>query len=274
VTLYVVATPIGNLEDLGLRAIAALKECDAIAAEDTRRTRGLLSHLGISGKDLVSLHAHSTDKDVEKLLVMLKSGTIALVTDAGTPSVSDPGEALVRAAIENGIRVIPIPGPSAVLAALSASGLATEAGFRFFGFLPRSNIARAEAIATISATPEPVVLFESPERVKETLADLARATPDRSACVAREMTKVHEEMVRGKLSELPSGREWIGEITIVLGSFRRGDVRVTDEEIDARIDEELGRGASSKQIAHRVAAWSGQPQRDVYARVVTRKQKR
>ncbi len=272
--LFVVGTPIGNLDDLSARAVRTLRDVPIIAAEDTRRTRGMLTHLGIAGKDLVALHAHSSEKDVLKLIERLKNGeSVALVTDAGTPGVSDPGDALVRAAAAVGIRVVPIPGPSAAVAALSASGLATGGGFRFVGFLPRSGVARAEAIASMCQTTEPVILYESPERLEETLAELATATPERAACVARELTKVHEELVRGTLAELAATkRVWIGEITIVLGPFERPAEAVTDEAVDARIDAELARGTHSKVTAQRIAAWSGRPQREIYARVIARKQ--
>lgn len=268
--LYVVATPIGNLDDLSKRAIDTLARADIVAAEDTRRSRQLLTHFGIAKKTLVAMHAHSKDAEIEKLVEKMKEGSsVALVTDAGTPSVSDPGDALVRAAIDAGIRVVPIPGPSAVVAALSASGLA-EHRFRFFGFLPRQNPERAQAIDDISKTSEPCVLYESPERTNETLSELARATPSRTVCIARELTKMHEELVRGALQDIGS-REWIGEITIVLGAFSREEEAISDEAIDARIDEELRAGGHAKTIAQRVAAWSNRPQRDVYARVIARK---
>lgn len=224
--LYVVATPIGNLADLTLRAIDVMKTCDRVAAEDTRRTRQLLSHLGIEGKPLEALHAHSSARDVAKLVERLLAGeSVALVTDAGTPAVSDPGDALVKASITANVRVVPIPGASAVLAALVASGLATGVGFRFIGFLPRDGAARRDGVATICATPEPVILFESPERTQATLAELADAMPERPACVARELTKLHEEVVRGTLSSLAKDRDsWRGEIAIVLGEIGRAHV--------------------------------------------------
>jgi 16S rRNA (cytidine1402-2'-O)-methyltransferase len=161
-----------------------------------------------------------------------------------------------------------------VLAALVASGLAGDAGFRFMGFLPRAGPARAETIARACETPEPVVLFEAPTRTAATLADLAAATPDRAACVARELTKVHEEIVRGSLAELAAlGREWLGEVAIVLAAHdpEARAALADDAAIDARIDEELAHGHHSKVVAERVAAWSGRPKRDIYARVVTRK---
>lgn len=273
--LYVVATPIGNLADLTLRAIDVLKTSDRVAAEDTRRTRQLLSHLGIEGKPLDALHAHSSARDVAKLVERLEAGeSVALVTDAGTPAVSDPGDALVKSAIAANVRVVPIPGPSAVLAALVASGLATGVGFRFVGFLPRDGATRRDAIATVCATPEPVVLFESPERTRATLVQLADATPERPACVARELTKLHEEVVRGTLASLAKDREtWRGEIAIVLGGWSP-DMRseqIDDDAIDARIDRELDAGTHAKTVADVVAAWSSRPRREIYERVVRRK---
>lgn len=273
--LYVVATPIGNLADLTLRAIDTLKASTRVAAEDTRRTRQLLSHLGIEGKPLDALHAHSSERDVAKLVERLESGeSIALVTDAGTPAVSDPGDALVKAAIAANVRVVPIPGASAVLAALVASGLATGVGFRFIGFLPRDGAARRDGIATICATPEPVILFESPERTQATLAELADAMPERPACVARELTKLHEEVVRGTLASLASDRDaWRGEVAIVLGGWT-SDMRsevIDDLAVDARIDRELDGGTHAKTVADVVAAWSGRPRREIYERVVRRK---
>jgi 16S rRNA (cytidine1402-2'-O)-methyltransferase len=274
-TLYVVATPIGNLGDLTLRAIEVLKTCHRIAAEDTRQTKKLLSHLGIGGKPMDALHAHSSDRDVGRLVDTLLAGeSVALVTDAGTPSVSDPGDALVKSAIAAGVRIVPIPGPSAALAALVASGLAGGGGFRFLGFLPREGSARHEAIGRVCSTPEPVILFESPERTTATLRELAEATPERPACVARELTKLHEEIVRGTIASLAAERDsWRGEVAIVLGAWNPDgrEATVDDTALDARIDRELAAGTHSKTIAERLAAWSGRPKRDVYERVVSRK---
>jgi 16S rRNA (cytidine1402-2'-O)-methyltransferase len=260
------------LKDVTLRAVETLRAVVHVAAEDTRRTRALLEHLGIQGKRLHSLHAHSTEGDVERVAALLERGEdVALATDAGTPLVSDPGGALVRAAIQRGARVVPLPGPSAVLAALVVSGLSTDGGFRFVGFLPRAGPERREAIERVSATSEPVVLFESPLRVGATLRDLADATPERAACVARELTKVHEEATRGTLSELAEDkREWRGEVVVVLGAHRAEarQEEIDDEAIDARIQGELSRGLHAKAVAERVAAWSGRPRRELYARVV------
>lgn len=272
-TLYVVATPIGNLGDFTERAIETLKTVDRILAEDTRQTLKLLTHFGIVAKKLDRLDAHAAERDIARATEALEKGeSIALVTDAGTPSVSDPGDALVKKAIGFGVRVVPIPGASAALAALVASGLASGAGFRFFGFLPRSG--RAPVIATIAGTPEPAILFESPERTAETLEELAAAMPGRSVAVARELTKLHEEIVRGTLEGLAAEpREWRGEVAIVLGAWEpesRAD-EISDAAIDARIDQELTSGLHSKTIAERLAAWSGRPKREIYERVIERK---
>ncbi len=282
--LFIVATPIGNLKDITLRALETLREASVIAAEDTRQTSKLLAAHGIAGKPLVALHAHSSERAHAKLVERMIAGeTVALVTDAGTPSVSDPGAELVRAAIAARIRVVPIPGASAALAALTASGLAEDSGFRFIGFMPRDGTARARAIALVAATAEPVVMYESPERAAATLRDLCEAMPTRAACVAREITKVHEEFLRGTLTDIALGgvggeavdRDWRGEITIVLGAWEPAarEVAIGEDAIDARIDAELAAGAHAKTIAERVAAWSGRPRRDVYERVVRRKKR-
>jgi 16S rRNA (cytidine1402-2'-O)-methyltransferase len=274
-SLFVVATPIGNLGDMTARAVETLRSCDRVAAEDTRRTRQLLAHFGIAGKPVDRLDAHATARDVERVIERLAGGeSVALATDAGTPAVSDPGGALVRAAIEAGVRVVPLPGPSAVLAALVASGLAGDGRFRFVGFLPRDGASRREAIALVTATPEPVVLFESPARLRATLTDLAGVTPLRPACVARELTKVHEEIARGTCVDLATcEREWLGEIAVVLGAHAPADREATidDGALDARIDEALARGQHARAVADTLAAWSGRPRRAVYERVVARK---
>lgn len=274
-TLFVVATPIGNMGDMTARALDTLRACARVVAEDTRRTRGLLSHFAIGGKHLDAIHAHSTRDDVARIVDKLVAGeSVALVTDAGTPVVSDPGDALVRAAIDAGVRVVPIPGASAVLAALMASGLAGDGRFRFVGFLPRDGAARRDAIATACETPEQVVLFESPNRTAATLRELATATPSRGACVARELTKLHEEIARGTLESLAAlDREWIGEVAIVLAAHDPAarEAAVDDDAIDRRIDEELARGVHAKGVAELLAAWSGRPKRELYERVVARK---
>lgn len=273
--LYVVATPIGHMKDITERAKDTLAGVDRVLAEDTRRTRALLSHLGIGGKPVDRLDAHATADDVARAVGRLEAGeSLALVTDAGTPVVSDPGGALVRAAAQAGLQVVPIPGASAVLAALAACGLPGDGGFRFLGFLPREGSARQAALGTAAATPEQVVLFEAPGRVQRTLSELAEATPSREVCVARELTKLHEELVRGTLARLAEDtREWIGEVVIVLGAYDPAsrEAEIDDAAIDRRIDLELAQGLHVKSIAERVAAWSGRKKREIYERVVARK---
>lgn len=277
-TLYVVATPIGNLGDLSRRAEEVLGRVAHVAAEDTRRTRQLLSHLGVAGKTLHRVDAHASPEDLDRVLDRLDEGEdAAFATDAGTPAVSDPGSALVARAIERGLDVVSIPGPSAVLCALVASGLASDAGFRFLGFLPREGPDRGKALTTIAETPEPCVLFESPHRTAATLASLAEILPERRVAVARELTKMHEEIVRGTLAELAADpREWRGEIVLVLGhhSPEAREATIDDAELDRRIDAGLAEGLHAKSLAERLAAASGRPKRDVYERVVTRKNTR
>lgn len=273
-TLYVVSSPIGNLGDLTLRALEVLRGIDVVAAEDTRRTRGLLSHFGISGKRLASLHAHSNAGEVDGLLRTLLDGeSVAVVTDAGTPSVSDPGDALVRAAVAAGVLVVPLPGASAVLAALVGSGLTGGGGFRFFGFIARDGSSRQSDLRTVWNTPETSILFEAANRTEALLRDLAERQPERRACVAREITKLHEEFVRGSLRELMAPREWRGEIAVVLGPFAaESEEHAPDEaRLDERIDEELAAGTHPKTIADKLAAWAQRPRRELYARVVARK---
>ena len=272
-TLYVVATPIGNLDDLTVRARDTLSACDAVLAEDTRRTRKLLAHLGI-GKPMRTFNAHAGADAVARVAQEIADGAnFSLVSDAGTPVISDPGAELVRAVIERGGNVVAIPGPSAVLCALAASGLAGH-GFRFFGFLPRGGGDRSEVLSRVLATPEPVVIYEAGNRTRETLADLAARAPDRRAAVARELTKMHEEFLRGTLAELATSvsDELLGEVTIVLGEAPAiSEVAMDDAVVDGHIDRILGEGRGAKEVADIVAALSGRPRREVYARVVARK---
>lgn len=271
--LYVVATPIGNLDDLTLRAQKTLAACDAVLAEDTRRTRHLLAHLGLD-RPVRRFDAHVEAEHVARVVEELAGGaTLALVSDAGTPLISDPGAGLVAAAAAAGVTVVAVPGASAVLCALAASGLAGH-GFRFFGFLPRSGGERAEVLARVAETEETVVLYEAGNRTVDTLRDLAARHPDRPACVGRELTKLHEELLRGTAetlaAELGAREAVLGEVTIVLGPRPRVAATATDAEVDARIDAELAAGRRAKEAADVVAAWSGRPRRDVYARVVSR----
>lgn len=274
-TLFVVATPIGNLGDITLRAIETLRGAARVVAEDTRRTRALLSHLGISGKPIDRLDAHASEADIDRAVSRLidHGEDIALVSDAGTPVVSDPGTALIRKAALAGAVVVPIPGASAVMAAVSASGLVTG-GFLFLGFLPRAGDERREAIARVRRAEEAVVLFEAPFRMAALLADLAEAMPDREAVVGRELTKMHEEFLRGTLRDLAEtekAREWIGELTVVLGPWKAAVSEEAPVDLDARIDEELAKGRRPKEIAEAMAMATGRPRREIYARVLARR---
>jgi 16S rRNA (cytidine1402-2'-O)-methyltransferase len=272
-TLHLVATPIGNLEDVTLRALRVLREADVVYAEDTRRTRVLLDRHAIAQRPR-SLHEHNEAARIAEVLALLEAGQqVALVSDAGTPLVSDPGAKLVAAAIAAGHAVVPIPGASAPLAALAASGLG-GGPFHFVAFLPRKAGERARLLASWRDRSETLVLFEAPARVAATLRALAEAFgPDRPACVARELTKLHEEFARGTLGELAArfadGAR--GEVTIVVqgaSEASRAPVAAAGDAIDARIAELAASGARSKQIAAAVAREFGCSSRDAYARVL------
>lgn len=273
-TLYVVATPIGNLADITLRAIDVLRDAPLIAAEDTRLTRRLLDRHRAPGR-LISFHARSPRTRLEELLSHLRAGSdLALVTDAGTPAVSDPGDDLVRAWADEGGRVVPIPGASAVLAAVAGSGVAGPR-WTFEGFLPRSGRARRERLAAIAADPRGTVLYEAPGRVAATLRDLAVACgAGRSAAVARELTKVHEQIVRGPLGELAGAAvdgtiPARGEFVLVVGmgeppaagaTWRADEVGAARAAVERLVDEGVARG----EAARRVAAETGIPRRRLY----------
>jgi 16S rRNA (cytidine1402-2'-O)-methyltransferase len=266
--LYVVSTPIGNLGDITRRAAETLASADRVAAEDTRRTRALLSHLGIGKKPVIKLDAHVDPRTIAELVEQLQGGeSIALVTDAGTPSVSDPGTHLVQAAAAKGLAVIAIPGPSAVTAAVSVSGL-VDGPFLFLGFLPRRGEKRKRALRRVATSPEPVVLFEAPTRIRETLVELAEVAPDRAACIGRELTKMHEEVIRGTLASLAAGEVVErGEFTVVVAGCEDPE-RLDAADIDALVLERLNAGEPSRTIADDVAELSGASRREVYARVL------
>jgi 16S rRNA (cytidine1402-2'-O)-methyltransferase len=273
--LYIVATPIGNLADVTLRALEVLRTVTLIAAEDTRISRRLLDRHRIATR-LTSFHARNATARLPGLLEHLRGGAdLALVTDAGTPVVSDPGEELVRAWVEEGGTVVPIPGPSAVLAALVASGVAGPR-WSFEGFLPRSGRERRERLARIASDERGSVLFEAPTRVAATLLDLAAACgPDRPAAVCRELTKVHEEIVRGSLGELATlarhGPLTLrGEFVLVVGAQAAGAARPPAEADDvlrtarAEVEHLVGEGIARGEAARRVAATRGLPRRRLY----------
>ena len=271
-TLYVVATPLGNLGDLSPRAAEILRRVPVVAAEDTRRTRGLLTHLGVA-PTLLSFHAHSGERRLERVLEILRDGRdVALVSDAGTPGVSDPGADLVAEARTAGATVVPVAGPSAVATALSAAGLPADR-YLFLGFMPRKGGERARLLARAAAEEWSVVLFEAPPRLGPLLHDLARlAGPDRLATVARELTKVHEELRAGTLGELAdyySEHEPRGEITLVLaGTGAPPPEADRTEEAAEHAAELLAEGLSRREVARRLTESHGLSRNDAY-RLVT-----
>ncbi|HEX8117198.1 MAG TPA: 16S rRNA (cytidine(1402)-2'-O)-methyltransferase [Pyrinomonadaceae bacterium] len=244
-TLYLVATPIGNLEDVTRRALRVLGESDVVACEDTRRTRALLEHFGIRARTL-SYHEHNERERAGELARLIEEGqTVALVSDAGTPGVNDPGYRVVRACVERGLNVVPVPGPTAFVAALTASGLPTDE-FYFGGFLPAKSHARREKLAAVRQLRATLVFYETPHRLAHALADALEVLGEREAVVARELTKVHEEVVRGRLSELAA--RFAPE-----GAARGELVLVIDRDV---IDEGVAEGTqTTSSVADLVAAF-------------------
>ncbi len=269
-TLYVVSTPIGNLGDITRRAVDVLRDAQIVVAEDTRRTRQLLSHLQIEHQELRSLNAHGSSEAVEQIVARLEQGQdVAYVTDAGTPAVSDPGRALVASAAARGIAARVVPGPSAVTSAVALSGL-VEGPFLFLGFLPRRGSEREACVERIRRSTEPVVLFEAPPRMAETLSDLAARLPERRAFVGRELTKLHEEGLHATLAELAARSEaWRGEIVFVVAAAEHVD---EDEDqrrlLDASLRAAIECGANPSRIARALADASGYPRRELYQRAL------
>jgi 16S rRNA (cytidine1402-2'-O)-methyltransferase len=278
-TLYLVATPIGNLEDITLRALRVLREVDLIACEDTRQTRHLLDHFGIA-KPLLSYHDHNEAARAAELIGKLEAGAnIALVTDAGTPLISDPGYRAAAAAIAAGIPVVPIPGASAVLTALAGSGLGTDE-FRFCGFLPARSAARRKTLASFAGTDCTLIFYDSPRRIIETLEDVEMELGGRPVVVARELTKIHEEFLRGTAAEVraqlaakPSVK---GEITLLLGRPVKGAEAEAGAGSGSATPEEEVRALEVQGLARmdavkRVAKARGIPKRDLYSRVISQR---
>jgi 16S rRNA (cytidine1402-2'-O)-methyltransferase len=270
----VVATPIGNLDDITLRALRILRESDVIAAEDTRHTRKLLSHFDIH-TPLVSLHDYSTSRAVDRLVERMLSGeSVAEVSDAGTPGVSDPGYALISKAVEAGISVVPVPGASALLAALTGSGMPMDR-FRFVGFPPRQGRQRRSWMQDLATARETLVLFEAPHRLRGTLKDAADVLGPRPACAAKELTKVHEEFIRAPLDRLPGllPDPVRGEWTLIIG----GCDEAAPVEVAASWEDELERrvagGESIRDAAKAVADSAGLPRKVVYAAALSLRDK-
>jgi 16S rRNA (cytidine1402-2'-O)-methyltransferase len=268
--LFIVSTPIGNLGDITLRAIEVLKAAALVVAEDSRRTRGLLSHLGIGGKPVKALNAHASARAVDEVVEALLGGDdVAYATDAGTPSVSDPGRALVAQAARRGLDVRVVPGPSAVTATIALSGM-VDSGFTFRGFLSRKGSARKHSLTEIVASALPTLLFESPERIADTLGELAALAPEREAFVGRELTKLHEEGLRGTLSELAARTTtWRGEITLLVAAAPPAPAAAeTSPLIDACLRAALAAGVGPSRIAQALAKEAGLPRSPVYARAL------
>ena len=267
--LVVVATPIGNLGDLSPRAVEALASVDVVACEDTRRTRGLLSHAGIPGSGrLVAVHAHNeADRAADLVERMLAGARVAYVSDAGTPGVSDPGARLVAACVEAGVPVEVVPGASAVLAAIVLSGFVADR-FTFEGFLPRKGRERAARLAVIAADERVQVLYEAPGRVAATLADLAAACgPDRPVAIAREITKLHEEVGRPPLGAAATRAAEVeprGEYVIVVGPEVAVEIEVDDAVLVEAVRVAMADGASRRDAAAAVAQEFGVAKRRVY----------
>jgi 16S rRNA (cytidine1402-2'-O)-methyltransferase len=264
-TLWLVATPIGNLGDLAPRAVETLRHAKLICCEDTRRTGLLLQHAGIKAERLAVCNDHTELARIRDVLeVLAYGGEVAIVSDAGTPGISDPGERIVRAAIEAGHTVSAIPGPSAVIMAITISGLPTER-FVFEGFLPRKGRERATRIAEIAAETRTSVIYEAPHRALRTLNDLRDACgDDRMVVVTRELTKMYETVVRGPLGTIDIG-EPRGEYVFVLAGMPVDDAPVDDETIRAALRVELGAGASTRDAAAAVAGRLGVSKREVYS---------
>jgi 16S rRNA (cytidine1402-2'-O)-methyltransferase len=268
--LHVVATPIGNLSDISLRALTTLAAADTVVAEDTRVAKTLLAHYGIS-TPLVAYHEHNAEVMRPHLIARLASGAaLALVSDAGTPLISDPGYRLVAEALARGLPVTSVPGASAVLTALVVAGLPTDRFF-FEGFLPPKMAARRQRIAELSTIPGTLVFFESPRRVADTLVDLAAVLGPRDAALARELTKVFETVRRGTLPELAAALATApppkGEIVLLVGPPAEGAPKIEAADLDLRIGKAL-ETLSVKEAAAVVSAQTGQPRRHVYARAV------
>lgn len=263
-TLYLVATPIGNLQDITHRALSVLGRASLIAAEDTRQTHKLLSHYAIQAP-LVSYHEHNKLARLDHILQALEQGDVALVSDAGTPALNDPGYELVRAVLQAGYAVSPVPGPSAPLAALVASGLPTDA-FLYLGYLPRKAGERRRLLGEVSALPYTLVLLETPHRLVEAFEDMQSVLGDRAIAVARELTKLHEEIYRGSISQARahfSEQAPRGEITLVVAGDRAAK-QWDEQQVRFALRQQLASDAAAAQTAGELAARSGWPRRKIY----------
>lgn len=267
--LYLVATPIGNLEDITMRAVRILQEVDCIAAEDTRHTLKLLNHLNIS-KPLISYHRHNEEVRIEGLLTELEKGkNIAVVSDAGTPAISDPGEEIVKECIQREIEIIPIPGPCALITGLIASGLSTKE-FIFFGFLPLNKKTRAEKLKEIQEETHTVILYEAPHKLQTTLKDLESILGDRKLVLAKELTKIHENFFRGTVKEVQAMvPEPKGEYVILI----EGATKSIEDWSKLSIQEQYvmyqKQGLEKKEIIKQIAKNQKVPRNEIYKQFIT-----
>lgn len=271
-TLYIVGTPIGNLEDMTFRAIAVLQQVDLIAAEDTRHTGKLLQHFQVSTPQL-SYHDHNRRSRLPELLQRLRQNqAIALVTDAGMPGISDPGYELVKACVEEGLAVVPIPGATAVTTALSAAGLPTER-FVFEGFLPAKGQERRERLEALQTEPRTIVLYESPHRLQQTLQDLIEVMEaDRSIVLARELTKLHEQFWRGTLAEAITyyqTHEPQGEFTLILAGHQAAQPQLSESALLAELHHLIQQGMSRSQASRQLAKQTTLSRRQLYQMALT-----
>ncbi len=266
-TLYIVSTPIGNLEDVTLRALRVLKEADVIAAEDTRHSLKFLNHFGIK-KPLISYWGEKEKLKADETLQRLKDGqAVALISDAGTPGISDPGTLLIRKAIEEGMNVIPVPGPSAVITALSLSGLSTEE-FTFFGFLPTKQVQRRNMLSRIILEQRTLLFYEAPHRILDAMADFAEIMGDRKIVIIKELTKFHEEVLRGTVSDVRERLEQstiAGEYVIVLQGRPETETLNMDDAL-AEVRELMRKGLGRKDSVKRVAEAYGLSKKELYDR--------
>ena len=264
-TLYIVPTPIGNLEDITLRALRVLKEVDLIAAEDTRVTRKLLSRYEVT-TPLTAFHEHNRRTKLPELLERLDDSDIALVSDAGTPTINDPGQDLVSAAMEAGLEVVPLPGASAVTTALAASGIEAD-GFVYVGFLPRERSKRVELLSRLSSEQRAIVTFETPHRLTAALKDILETLGDRRVAVCREMTKLHEEIYRGTVSDaLAHFVKPRGEFTLVIEGASNVPTLESNDDVDDLLSEAKGRGMTARDAIAEVGALTGVSRRELYSR--------
>lgn len=263
--LYLVSTPIGNLEDISARALRILKQVILIAAEDTRRTGKLLKHYGIDTR-LISYHDHNKSIKIETIIRELINGDVALVSDAGTPVLNDPGYELVNAALEEGIQVSPIPGPASPIAALVASGLPSDS-FLYLGYFPRKTTHRKQLLLSVEELPYTLIFLETPQRLFDSLNEILEILGDREICVAREITKLHEEFFRGRIHdaiEHYSGSNLKGEITLVVSGREMASETWSEEEMISELRCRNLQGMSASSISKHLAEVSGWPRREIF----------